>query len=322
MGGAGGLLVLVAFLVMPLATAPFLGSITGAELAGLTSEQRWLGAIWLVPLAAFAVVAVAIRQLLLGGAASGRRHRASAILSVSSMILLTYLAACVLVENEIGGSAAGASNVVGMAGAGFWVAIVGASAGVIGGALGADVAGSRRIVSGAVGALVVMGAVSAGLVVLLPVPDRLVARSDGSGSATTGRPAPLVQPAPRSAREDLDQVVAGDRTDVEPLVGIWVAQLSAKRVGLEADGIIYDYEDILEHYRFLAARQSGALLLRSGDYASFRESGFYVAIAPQRFATGDAALAWCASQGLGRDDCFAKRIVRSGGPEGNTLYPR
>ena len=106
--------------------------------------------------------------------------------------------------------------------------------------------------------------------------------------------------------DDLNELRAADRTAIESaLIEGWVAQLSSKQPGLEANGIVYDYPDILQDHQQLR-NAYGALLGWSGDYSSYRQPDFWISYAPDRFASSDEALAWCVSAGRGPDDCFAK----------------
>jgi hypothetical protein len=190
---------------------------------------------------------------------------------------------------------------------------------------------SPSVVLGVIGGLVAMTALTVAVVALVP-PLGGGSATAGSSSAQSGgsavRPSPtFIRPAPTtpsrsaSAQEVLDQIVAADRAAVDALEGAWVPQLWSKQVGLEADGIVYDIEAILTSYRSLADRRSGTLLLRSDDYGSFRHGGFYVAVVPLAFESGEDVLEWCTSEQLGRDDCIAKRIMRTGSPEGSSMYP-
>jgi hypothetical protein len=122
-----------------------------------------------------------------------------------------------------------------------------------------------------------------------------------------------------SATDQLDAQVAADRSDVENLTGEWVPQLSSKSVGTVADGITYDADDILGHYRGLAATYPSAKLLWSGDWPVFKSGGYWVVVAAQPFSTPAAANAWCSAHGLSADDCFAKKLSHTGGPAGTTV---
>src|SRR5207237_2100565 len=84
------------------------------------------------------------------------------------------------------------------------------------------------------------------------------------------------------------QQVASNHTAVEQLVGKWVPELSAKKPGLVADGVTYNYQAILADYQKQAAQHSGALLLKSDDYTSFKLPGFWVTVVPQTFSTAAA----------------------------------
>jgi serine/threonine-protein kinase len=122
-----------------------------------------------------------------------------------------------------------------------------------------------------------------------------------------------------SAQQVLESQVANDRSQVEALTGYWVPQLSSKRFGLVANGTTYGYGGIWSDFTSLRARYPGAMLLWSGDYSSFRLTDFWVTIAPQSYGSGEAANDWCASAGIGKDDCYAKRISHTDGYAESTL---
>ena len=132
---------------------------------------------------------------------------------------------------------------------------------------------------------------------------------------------PTTATAPRSALDDLNELLAIDRTAIEgTLIEGWVAQLSSKQPGLEANGIIYDYPAILDDH--LQLRNAyGALLGWSGDYSSHRQPDFWITYAPYRFPSSDGPR-WPGARlaGRGPDDCFAKYLSHVTGPEGSTVH--
>jgi hypothetical protein len=141
-----------------------------------------------------------------------------------------------------------------------------------------------------------------------------------SGSARSStRPPATVPPTAVAPAAELQRQVQDDSTAVEALVGQWIPQLSAKQAGLVVNGRTFDDAAVLADFRASLARFPQARLLRSADYTSFRRPGFFVTVVGQPFATPEAANQWCAQQALGRDDCFAKRLSHTAGPEGNTL---
>ncbi|WP_410670583.1 zinc ribbon domain-containing protein [Amycolatopsis sp. cmx-4-68] len=153
--------------------------------------------------------------------------------------------------------------------------------------------------------------------------------SDVAAPATTTTSAEPVStsatpdPAPTdedSARRLLEAQVANDRSQVEALAESWVPQLSSKRAGLVVDGITYDHRAIWTDFTNLRTRYPGALLLWSGDYRSFSRADFWVTVVPQSYPSGDSANTWCDSAGIGKDDCFAKRIAHTGGYAGSTVH--
>jgi serine/threonine-protein kinase len=122
---------------------------------------------------------------------------------------------------------------------------------------------------------------------------------------TTPETAPVTTPP-----DPLAQLAANrdaDRPAVESLVGFWVPQLSAKREGIEDDGIIYTNADIVNNHANLV-NEFGTLLLFSGDY-NYKTTDLWVDIVPIPFNTPDEALVFCTDHGIDRDNCFAKFIT-------------
>jgi serine/threonine-protein kinase len=147
-------------------------------------------------------------------------------------------------------------------------------------------------------------------------PGSNLAASAEDITTTTADPVPLDE---NSALQLLENQVANDRAQVESLTELWVPQLSSKQFGLVVNGTTYDYRAIWSDFTSMQARHPGALLLWSGDYTSFRLADFWVTIAPDSFGSGEAANDWCASEGIGKDDCYAKRLTHTGGFAENTL---
>jgi serine/threonine-protein kinase len=138
-----------------------------------------------------------------------------------------------------------------------------------------------------------------------------------SGVSSTVPPTPTDE---ASAQAALQQQVSADSSSVEQLVGSWVPELSAKKVGLVVNGVTFDYQAILADYQQQAAAHPGALLLRSDDYTNFKLSGFWITVAPQSFNNPADANSWCDSQNIDANDCFAERIMHTGNYQGNTVY--
>jgi hypothetical protein len=126
--------------------------------------------------------------------------------------------------------------------------------------------------------------------------------------------------AESSAESELGQLVSSDHTAVEQMVGSWVPELSAKKIGMVVNGVTFDYQAILADYQQEAAAHPGALLLRSDDYSNFKLTGFYVTLAPQSFSNPSDANSWCDSQNIDAGDCYAVRIMHTGGYQGNAVF--
>ncbi|WP_448627600.1 hypothetical protein [Geodermatophilus sp. URMC 64] len=132
--GAGGVLTLLAFLAFPLGTVPFFGSITAASLAGMSSEVGELGLLWLIPLIAVAVAGTGA-WLAFAAPPGEQVRRASTVVAVlAGVVVLVYVVALVAVQSELSDSGATATGMsaAGLAGAGFWFALLGMAAAAIG----------------------------------------------------------------------------------------------------------------------------------------------------------------------------------------------
>lgn len=138
-------------------------------------------------------------------------------------------------------------------------------------------------------------------------------------TAALAAPAPQAASAPLSPGEQLETQVRRDQPVVESVVGQWVPQVGSKQVGTVDDGISYDDAAIWQTVLDAKARFPQAVLLRSDDYSSFKRGGFWVIVVATPFASPADANAWCEANALGRDDCFAKRLSHSEGPQGNTV---
>lgn len=115
------------------------------------------------------------------------------------------------------------------------------------------------------------------------------------------------------ARQELERLVAADEARVDSqMLDRWIPQVSSKQVGLEADGIVYDYAAILDHFTMLEASLGDLMIIDSADYPSFELQGWYVGLAAESFGSSDGALGWCASHGMAdRNLCFAKLVSRT-----------
>ena len=174
-------------------------------------------------------------------------------------------------------------------------------------------------------------------VVAFVVVDRLT-RDDGAAQLTAGSESTVAAPAPATASEVADDSLAptvssgattepvaaesvavgpavlalrstadGDATTVEALVGQWVPQVSQRRVGSRAGGVVMKAVEIVALHT--ALQQSlGAVLLNSSDYV-FRVENMWVSVVPEGFATADAALDRCESLPVTDQPCVARFIT-------------
>ncbi len=132
---------------------------------------------------------------------------------------------------------------------------------------------------------------------------------DSTTATTTATTIP-VDPA-LAAAEQLSALVAQDRPTADTLVGSWVVQLSAKRVGLKADGIEYTAVEILADHTTLRTTY-GAIIVDGGAF-HFQSggnpmTGWFLTVVPQVYGSKDEALQFCTDQGLGSNLCLAREF--------------
>ncbi len=132
----------------------------------------------------------------------------------------------------------------------------------------------------------------------------------GSTSNTTGATTTTIDPAPAAAAQ-LSAFVAQDRPTADTLVGSWVVQLSAKRVGLQTDGITYGPVEILADHNNLRSTY-GAILVDGGAF-QFKSggspmTGWFLTMVPVVYASKAEALQWCTDHGLGSNVCLARQF--------------
>lgn len=155
-------------------------------------------------------------------------------------------------------------------------------------------------------------------------PTRSTTGSDtGSDTETTAAPVQSVD-REEEAHQEIDRLVAEGEQRVDAQMGDrWIPQVSSKRLGLEADGITYSYQDILNHFTQLRQRFGDLIVINSSDFSSFELQGWYVALAPETFGSSQEALGWCSSRGMNdRNLCFAKLVSRTlPYSPGTTDYP-
>lgn len=152
------------------------------------------------------------------------------------------------------------------------------------------------------------------------------------GKAQTGPTQPSDQPPAQVAPEitspaaptsriateaDLHQQVDADRGVAEGLVGHWVPQLSSKRLGLPVHGVTFSYPEILADFQALHARFPGSVLIRSDDYSTYGP-GYWITVLARPFANANATNAWCDTNDIPAEDCYAHRLSHTEGPKGSS----
>jgi hypothetical protein len=151
-------------------------------------------------------------------------------------------------------------------------------------------------------------------------------QSSAPGTTQTSEPAPSTRPAqlPGAATttpvpvdpesSSLNQLKATANADrpfvTSSLADRWVAQVSSKRPGLKAEGIVWDNTQILREHLQLRQQYPGARLLWSGDWSNFSAKDFWVTVVGIGFPDQSSAQAWCTDHNLDRDHCFPTLIRR------------
>jgi hypothetical protein len=135
--GIGGLVTLMAFLAMPMATFPLVGSMTGPTVAGYSAQLGALGCLWLVPLAAAAVTGIAAWQVIgTSLTMQARRIGSIALMVLAGLVVVDYIVVLTAVQYEIDSVGSRASvSATAFTGAGFWIALIGMAASLIGAGL-------------------------------------------------------------------------------------------------------------------------------------------------------------------------------------------
>ena len=150
--------------------------------------------------------------------------------------------------------------------------------------------------------------------------NAVVVGSDANTTATAASGTGDGEAAEASAADNLRWQADHDRSTVVSRVsGYWVPQVSSKRPGLYAEGMTWGSPAIMQEFFSLRQQFPEALLLFSDDWPVFDAGGsWWVTIVGIPFTTAEGANAWCDSQGLDGEHCFAKYVDTTGSSEGTT----
>ena len=150
--------------------------------------------------------------------------------------------------------------------------------------------------------------------------DAVMVGDDASTTAIAASGAGDGQAAEVFAADNLRWQADHDRSTVVSRVsGYWVPQVSSKRLGLYAEGMTWSSPAIMQEFLSLREQFPQALLLFSDEWSVFDAGGgWWVTIVGITFSTAEGANAWCDSQGLDGEHCFAKYIDTNGSSAGTT----
>jgi hypothetical protein len=132
--------------------------------------------------------------------------------------------------------------------------------------------------------------------------------STATGDTTTTSSTTPIDPT-QAASDQLQLLITQDRPTADTLVGNWVVQLSAKRVGLQADGIVYGPIEIAADHTTLR-NTYGAILIDAGAFQFQSDGspmiGWYLTMVPEIFGASADAARWCADRSLAANVCLAR----------------
>ena len=150
--------------------------------------------------------------------------------------------------------------------------------------------------------------------------DAVMVGDDASTTAIAASGAGDGQAAEVFAADNLRWQADHDRPiAVSGVSGYWVPQVSSKRLGLYAEGMTWSSPAIMQEFLSLREQFPQALLLFSDEWSVFDAGGgWWVTIVGITFSTAEGANAWCDSQGLDGEHCFAKYIDTNGSSAGTT----
>ncbi|MGK2880141.1 MAG: PQQ-binding-like beta-propeller repeat protein [Mycobacterium sp.] len=106
----------------------------------------------------------------------------------------------------------------------------------------------------------------------------------------------------------------------------WVPQVSSKQPGLVAtdvDGVTmvtWTAQEILNQHLRLRLMYPEVRLLWSDEWSSFDIRSWWVTVAGLTFSGSEAANGWCDANAIPVNECFAKLVSNTRGPEGTTDY--
>ncbi|WP_231443591.1 protein kinase [Brevibacterium zhoupengii] len=143
--------------------------------------------------------------------------------------------------------------------------------------------------------------------------------ADESASPSASPSESMVQPT-SSSQEALSTYTKQGTAKADDLEGQWVTQVSAKDVGIEADGKTWSAQDIVDEFETNRVKYPGAILIHSGDWDSYKDDNYWVTVIDTPYSDPEPALDQCRSWGLDRDHCLAKRLVKDGSPTDNSAY--
>jgi len=124
---------------------------------------------------------------------------------------------------------------------------------------------------------------------------------------------------PASGEARLSQIGEQDkRTAEQKINGKWVVQIGAQKIGSAENGTRVTADSVVDTFEGEKATHPDALLLYTSDWSSYEAQGYWVTVIGKPYDSPEPALQVCDRLGLGSEDCFAKKVSNTVGPDGAT----
>lgn len=183
--------------------------------------------------------------------------------------------------------------------------------------------GRAALTAAVIVACVLVIAAVVALVILKPWRKNVEAENTPAPAESSESASP--SESPKTGEERISELTEhGTEAAKNGLDGAWVAELSAKKPGIEADGITYTWDDMVDDYerneQLADSFGYDVLMTKTDDWATFKHDGLWVTVVDYDFGSAEDALDFCRQAQRDRDNCNAKQLSTSGDPEGTVKY--
>ncbi len=132
--------------------------------------------------------------------------------------------------------------------------------------------------------------------------------SSTTTTSTTTAPPTTTLPPEEAAHQQMNAYVEGDRATLASLSGMWLPQLSIKWLGVEDNGRVYTWSDILSDHNMFRL-DKGAIVAFSDSVDTTRPDTFFTLV-PVGSGSEAGVRAWCELNGYTwNETCLARRVL-------------